>query len=451
MTRSGTLLAFRPGAWHIARVDADGTRRALVEAPEGRELPAAADVLHALGEMGHRGEGVCVALPAGMQYWARIESGDLPRRDRRRAMLYRLEEQLPVDAEAMTADFLATDGGRSLGVCVPTERAEALIAPLEQAGLEVTVLCPTALLVAWDRAQGRPELDGVLLAPDQGDLEAVRLAGRRPRAWYAADSLDDLLRMLRADALADTRTEPVSLALVGPRAAELADRLAEDETFRTDQGDPTDPLDVAASAAGLAVEGKGAGWINLRRDARAPANPWARAAGPLRVAAVLLLVLLAGLAGALYWRGEQYRRLAQACRDAQAKRFAALYGNRPVPAYVPMYLRSELQRLSGVRGAGFDVPDRPCALTTLARVVENLPPAMRVRILELRATPRQVFVDGQVRSHTDAQTIFQALRQEGFGVDAPRTESLRDRGVGFTIAGRVDGPASIASREGGGS
>src|SRR5687768_5808645 len=61
----------------------------------------------ALGSLGHRaGNEVLLALPSDWCLSAGIEISDLPKKDRRHAMLYRLEEKLPLAAEEFTADFV---------------------------------------------------------------------------------------------------------------------------------------------------------------------------------------------------------------------------------------------------------------------------------------------------------------------------------------------------------
>src|SRR5689334_9560822 len=86
-------------AWRIARCGADGFvwSSAVVEENTAPET-VAASVAVALREQGHAGGPVVLALASDDCLSVRVATTGLPRGDRR-AMIYRLEEQLPVAAE----------------------------------------------------------------------------------------------------------------------------------------------------------------------------------------------------------------------------------------------------------------------------------------------------------------------------------------------------------------
>jgi len=82
---------------------------------------AAAAVVTALREAIPAGATVTLALPSHWCLCARVDVADLPRSSRRQAMLYRLEEQLPLAAEEFVADFVAGGANeQSLGVAART-------------------------------------------------------------------------------------------------------------------------------------------------------------------------------------------------------------------------------------------------------------------------------------------------------------------------------------------
>src|SRR5690606_37049240 len=93
------------------------------DGPAGRQ---SLDCLgRALSQLGWSGQGVILAPPSRQTLAAPIQVGDLPRRGRDKAMLFRLEEQLPLAAEDIVADFISTDRA-ALGLAVRRDWLEPL-------------------------------------------------------------------------------------------------------------------------------------------------------------------------------------------------------------------------------------------------------------------------------------------------------------------------------------
>ena len=152
----------------------------------------------------------------------------------------------------------------------------------------------------------------------------------------------------------------------------------------------------------------------------------------------------------LHWRSTQYEAIAASRLKQQRDQYAALYPGRRAPINVTSALKSELKRLSGISGDSAEIPLQTNALNTLHSIIASLPPTIRLRIIDVRITHNSVFVEGQVRDHTGAELVCQAIRHAGFDMDPPRTEHLSRGGVAFTLTGKpkaVD--PQIASAKGG--
>ena len=412
----------------------------------GGPLTAIDSVLAALAESG--ATAVCLGLPASWAFAAPIDAGGLPRGGRRTAMLYRLEEQLPLEAERMTADFLPVGGERALGVAVETDRVGEILDRLMAAGIDVPYVCATGLLALWQLVHsGGAEADYVLLT-EGGEVNVFRMADRAPTAWRtSAAEAGPLAECLRAELLAEpAEVDQPTGRIIRPLPAAVS--AAARAGVALVEAESAEPIALAARAAARRLAGEPAGWVHFRRDALAEPDPWGRLGRLLRAAAVLTVLLLAALAGSFYWRGMQYDAAARSLEARQVSQFHRVYPNQAAPPNVKSRLRSELALLSGVRGAGIELPDRPTALETLRRIAANMPPSLRLRIIEWRIEPSGIVLEGQVRQHTDAELIVRSLKQGGFDVDAPRTERLVRGGVAFTLTGRVgEAPMDVKPKE----
>lgn len=434
------LLALEREAWTVARAgrgDAQ-TRELPFSAADGPES-VAAELAGVLREMGWRGTGVCLGLPSWQVYAAAVASGDLPRRRRRQAMVYRLEEQLPLEAERLTVDFLPPRAGQALGVAVETPRTEALLAALAEADIEITCICPTTLLAVWASRDSEADY-AVAFGPSTAD--ALRLAGGEPIAWHTVGSGNgEVARCVQADLLRapPDGDRPARVATLGAPAHGALGPL-EDAGLEVSSNGAPSLAATAAPAAQAALAGDEAGWVNLRQGALALPGAAKRLARPARTAALLGAVLLATVAGMLGWRAEQYAHEAEKAEAEQARIYRRLYPNTRVPPDVTSRLRSESARAAGTTGTGTVVPHRPNALNTLRRVLANLPPRVRLRLVDIRIEPTSILIEGEARAHSDAQMIAESLRQGRLAVDTPTTESLATEGVSFTLDGAVPQP-----------
>ena len=83
------------------------------------------------------------------------------------------------------------------------------------------------------------------------------------------------------------------------------------------------------------------------------------------------------------------------------------------------------------------------ALSHLRNLLANLPATVRFRILDLNIRPDAITVDGQARTHAEAEAIAIALRQCGiYEVEAPKTQA-KDPGVSFIFTAKpIQGDAA---------
>jgi len=173
-----------------------------------------------LAEHGIAAASIVLAPPSSQCLSAVMATDDLERGNRRRAMAFRLEEHLPIAAEQITADY-AEAGSAALGVCVPTDPLQPIVQALENEGLAVHHIVPTAMLAAMAAADR--DADAVLLIGqgDEPSVDLIELDGGRPTRWHwlagAGDELRIALRTLAAQA--DGR---VRLGVVGDGPARHA-------------------------------------------------------------------------------------------------------------------------------------------------------------------------------------------------------------------------------------
>jgi hypothetical protein len=210
MKTAKILVALESDRYVVARAEGDGVTQ-VREIPRTSSGEAAANqtLAQTVAELDGNGRGVCLGLPGEMVLAAAIDLADLPRRRRRAAMPYRLEEHLPLDIEALTAVFLPPAGGQALALAVRTEQVRALLDGLRQTGIQVHAVCPIALLAFQEAARRNlPPADYVII-PGAHGTDILRLVDGLPVAWYTAPPQEGKWRRcLEADLLAHPRPTP---------------------------------------------------------------------------------------------------------------------------------------------------------------------------------------------------------------------------------------------------
>ncbi len=408
------------------------------------------EVHQVLEARGYRSQGLCLSLPSAMVFSASIECGDLPRKGRTEALLYRLEEQLPVSAETITAAFGPEVKGMTVGFAVRTSEVEAIIENLSEVGIEVSAICPAALLALRGGIDSKenPADYAIVIGCDTANVFTVDTQGA-PTSWQSAGSDNSsIARMLEANLLIrPAASAPARAELLGSVDPELPPTLTKLTGIECYQRYEKSALELACDGAIEILKGETTGLVNLRTGHLALGSVWSELAGKLKTAAVLSIVLGGMICGMFILRAQRYDALTLQLTQSQQMHFSRLYPERNVPLLVRKYLASEAKRLSGVKGAGQELPHRPNALETLATLAVNMPTDIRMRATGIRIGPREIIVQGQSLTHSDAELIAGALRNGGFDIEPPKTESLESGGVTFTLVGRPAQPDKKEARQ----
>ncbi len=464
-----------------------GVVHAVAVAEGAPAMEAAVALSNTLKAQGYTGEGLILGIPSAWCLCASISTERLPRRKQRfEAMLYRLEEKLPLAAEEITADF-APGRDAALGVAVRTAQLHPWLEALEAAGIAIQCISPTVMLstqglleqenrIVATQSPSTPEERRAIEPSDLDELKSTRTSSTLPTGptrklppqvepWNAVAWCSDL----ELDCLVLQESQPLAWHLNqagDPNASGLSLRalrhtdgwrlaccggtpqaIADLPNTVVEQVEETSIVSAAARAAELILLGELAPWFDLRRGALAVRDPLRQVLRPLVLAASLAAIFLVVLSASLLWRAHQYDRLAAALIESQKSVFRQALPGQAVPGALRSRLQSEEQRMRGLSGDSQEVIQSRSALLVLRDAMSRLPGDVRIRLLEVRIDKDRIYIEGQARTHGDAELIATALRKQGaFEVEPPRTEQLSGQGVSFTITGAV--PAhSVSSSE----
>jgi len=420
--------------WQIGKNGPDQAQLDTVDMPTDAPPDIVANQLSvALNQLGYAGQGITLAVPSRYCLCASISKEGLTRNNARQAMVFRLEEKLPIAVEEVVTDFVPGNG-HALGVCVQTQKLAPIVESLENLAVRIDLICPTALLALqhkMDQTQDE-DCDTFLWGHDQ-QLELFALADRKPVAWHLIFNDNDL--QVKLNMLALRQTQPLRLAACG-LANETRDRISTlpDVQIILDD-DQSMPLAAAAAADQIAL-GKRKGWINLHRDDLAVTDTLTQIRNPLIAASVGAALFLVCLCIVLLWRANHYKQISLEVESQQKSLYLEMYPKSDIPLNIKSRLASEQRKSAALRGDHSKLPKQAPVLLMLRDALSNLPKNIRYQILELQFDEGKVYLEGQVRSHSDAEAIAAALNKtSSLNMDPPRTENLSKKGVSFTIRG----------------
>lgn len=398
----------------------------------------AESIATALRLAGWRGQGVCLALPVREFYWASIATTGLAHRGLPTGMLYRLEEQLPVDAEALAAAFVRHNGS-ALGLAIVVDSIQPLLAQLEAQGITIELLAPRTWLalqaIQAEHAQNPPSA-ALLAADDHVELWILSEAGPTVGDWLDGDG-PQCARSLGAAELLGWANGQSQLAVDGALLPETQAAARENWPGTIVPLENTDLNQLASQTAADHLAGRSAAWVNLRQGRLTPAHRLRQLQRPLRIAAGLLLAILVASSAGLLWRAHDYDQAALAAQQDLEQTYAALHRGQPVPPSVKQRLLSEWRVASGLKGVSRELPRQVSALDSLYEILRPLPAQMRLRILEVRVDGDSIYLEGQARSHADAEALAAALRKAGtLEIAAPKSEQIPAGGVSFVLTGK---------------
>lgn len=444
--------------WRVARVVDGEVEAATIDGEADATVEQRADVAHQrLVDWGYAGGPILLALASSSCLCATIGTDDLERGGRRQAMGYRLEECLPISCEDVIADYVEAGHGQALGVCAETEWLRSIVGAFESVGVPVGPICPLALLAAADVLEQHPDAGGVLIGDGEVGraYDLVELRGDRPARWWW-HTADHAAVWTGVAGLSTESDRPLRLALLGcpSLVRDDARSIGSIELIETE----TTGQDTAGTRHAARLLAHGAlPWIDLRRGALAAPGRYEVYRRPVLALAAAVVVLLVCASIAMHLHGRQYAALTDELRQEQV----AVYRQATPDAglvdvhFMERRLQSVKNQLAGLGGRAIGANDPnslvpASALEHLYDVISGLPQDLRFRILDLDIQPERIIVDGEARSHIEAERIAGALRQTGlFEVDPPKTQSLTGHeGVSFLFSAKPVDPGT-RPKEGG--
>lgn len=357
---------------------------------------------------------VVIARPGHLCYAARVSAAGLPSRQLRQALAYRFEPLIPFSIEEMATDICGHGEDRFI-VATSLASLEPAVRALEDAGIQVCAISPLALLAAQHLRFNTSDADGADPPQVVRVTEAVSASSEIQHAFNEIT--------FSSDQLVQWRWQPKE-----PAGDHNEDALVYDVAST---------LQHACLAAQAVAAEDLQPCINLQQGSLANRQKIEQVRRPLTACLMAAAFLLLAGVIAMQVRAWQYRTLASS-HDQQAQSlYQSAFPHEAIPGSMQRRLKTKLRDVRGRQGLASEDTQLYTNQNTLAilhDLLERLPKDFRLIITDLRINENRIDINGQTRSHSDADTLAQALRADGrFIVTPPSTENLSGQGVQFSL------------------
>ena len=346
------------------------------------------------------------------------------------ALAYELEQYLPLDAERMVIDVIASPKGirnkREEGLIVVADREslEKSILDVEALGFWIAGVTSKFLMGAQFWSQENGIRDGHILWQngEQDAWDYIKLQASKPTIWRWLDFNSALEGVLK-----DTSGDDVHI--VGNLADDLREQVGQSgEPFRIYEASSID--DWATKAERLWARGSWSPWSDLRSNVKTRYRSAPMYASML-VFTASLLMLLVTCAGYVYWKSSQLSDSIAKSDLERTESFERLFPRQSVPTDIPGRLMSELRKLESSKQELSKEPPIYSSFPIVVHFLKQIPEEGIFRIDAIRAKSQQLnSVEGSAKSLTDFQAFVGSLRTGGFQFAEPSVTQMKD---GFSL------------------
>lgn len=378
-----------------------------------------------------------------------------PRQGRNReAMSYLLEPSLPWAAEETVMNY-ELHGNQAFMLAAESEPLRELIDQLEQIGILVASVVPLAQLALQQHLSAHPKLSNryLLMWEEAEVIHAWMLAGTQVVFWNTLPANSEILKRF-LNQLFLTEALPLKLAPrnLSPELESVLHDQHDLELLDVNWKTPELLSQAAFKQALPLLHGKQSASIELLRDGLITGDPLRPIRGHLRMFQISFLLLLMMVIGVLYYQTQLYNELRLNYGDQQSALFRKTFPNQRERVGVLAPLRSELNRLRGVKGKAAELPETVSALEVLSRLLSSLPVEFRFQIRDVNIKDGEMTLRGMVRDFSDVEHLEQKLQQSGLAVQVEDTKRLDRREalgseISFLMTAELSDPSKTVAEE----
>jgi hypothetical protein len=432
MADTTIILLAGPTIWKI--VLWPGPKVEPVQIPaDAKPADIAAAVSDKLRQEGLTGKPAALGIPSDWCLSASISIADLPRNDSK-ALLFRLEENLPLPAESVVAEFIIHKDS-ALGVCARVELLAPLVSALEAADVPIQSIFPTALATAAGFARSASHPTCMLLCKelDSPTINLLTLADGNPTHWALVPATQADVKM-QLDLLSTELGHIPHIHSIDLEPA-LVDALME-TTAQVIDVESKDGVSLASSFAADVLRGGTKSVVEFRRNQLAAADPLRLYRVWMHRSLVAGIALLLSLTLVFLVRAHRYKQVESASTGEMITAFHQHFPGWETPINVRAIVDSQYRQATGsdrLSSTGTSAHDS--ALTRLHDVLLPLMAEDHVQISRMSFRENAFELAGKLQSYDQLDALSKLAKVDGLVISPPQAHREADGSWTFLLQG----------------
>lgn len=341
------------------------------------------------------------------------EVADRRRLKTRNAMVYDIEEFIPLDADDLAVGVLDSAGG-SLIIAADSRSLVTLVRTIESRGGYIASITPIILLAigALAKAHALKKWDALIWESDEG-FDLVRLCNGKPIGWHWCSDQDALKESFHS-LVGSKDAGRVALVHCGEDLGNVIGKVEHVDAIEMDR------QQAAADECSRVVAGRSTPLVDLRDGPLRSASPYRPIRTSLRMAMAAAFVFQVVVLASAWVARERYASQTEASVLSQELNFKTVFPGEPIPVGMVARLESERRRLAGTRGVSEKaLPAVRSALPVMHVFLSGMPEIDSAKFnidrLEFSAGSIQN-LSGEAKSYQDLEYLAERLRNAGLAV-----------------------------------
>lgn len=346
------------------------------------------------------------------------------------------ETFLPLDAERMAADFIQHDGVLRV-LAIDHDQILPFVEAFHQQRMHFRWISPAPLLAIEEASKAYSCNDQVILWEEEDHCDMWRLDRYGPTHWHhVVGGPKQREAAIRLFAAGTDSSDSWTLFNAKPETTQLIQAIV---TSNVNEKKTDTQAEWLTKAANRLCKGTNTAWFDLRDGVIAGEDRYRALHGWMAMAALSVLLLLAALPFACWWKSQSLNRSIAAMEQAENDLFTGYFKNQPIPEHITVsdFIAQKHLEAKGSRNTGGEVENTISALEVMHVALNAVKQQSEFMINRITIINGKLDLEINLKDLSAVSELTNRLQNLGLDVQQPKSQSGPNNTVSVTFVGAL--------------